>query len=226
MVPRRMTVTALGLLLAAVTLVVGGTIGAAVATPRTNSGWNSGRDHVEVDVTLGKDGLTAKGHTVVDVGSPGGKGASPRSGPTVPAPASLAGPGRTEPGLAEARAPAPTAPTAAAVAAPAGPPSTVVAVPAPALAPESATPLPPTAPVASVTPAAPAPDVAAASSSTPRSAPRAAVDAIVSHAPASLAAVALLLAAALLFLVVQPALDRHDKRLVLGGVDDAPARFR
>jgi len=221
MVPRRMTVTALGLLLAAVTLVVGGAIGAAVATPRTNGGWNSGRDHVEVGATLGKDGLSAKGHTVVDVGSPGGKGASPRSGPTVPAPASLAGTGRTEPGPAEARAP--TVPTAAAVAVPDAPPSTVVAAPAPA--PEPAAPSVPPAPVASVTPAAPAPDVTA-SSSTPRSAPRAAVDAIVAHAPASLAAVALLLAAALLFLVVQPALDRHDKRLVLGGVDDAPARFR
>ena len=225
MVPRRMTVTALGLLCAAVTLVVGCTIGAAVAAPGPNGGSNRGLDHVEVDATLGKDGLTVKGHTSVDVGSPGGKGASPRSGPTVPARAGLGGTGRAEPEPAEARAPAASsAPTAAAVAAPVAPPATVAVAPP---APERATPSPPPTLVASATPAAPEPDVAASSSSSAsRSAPQAAVDAIVAHAPASLTAVALLLAAALLFLVVQPALDRHDKRLVLGGVDDAPARFR
>lgn len=49
---------------------------------------------------------------------------------------------------------------------------------------------------------------------------------IVARTPASVAMVLVLLVAALAFLFLHPALDRHDERLVVAGVDDDAARFR
>lgn len=68
---------------------------------------------------------------------------------------------------------------------------------------------------------APATDIATAAA-----APRVGIATLVAHPPASLSAVLALLVAVLLFLVLHPALDRHDERLALAGVDDDLARFR
>jgi hypothetical protein len=58
-----------------------------------------------------------------------------------------------------------------------------------------------------------------------RSAPRAVVE-LVARSPASPVAVIALLFAALVFLLLQPALDRHDERLALAGADGDVTRFR
>ena len=79
--------------------------------------------------------------------------------------------------------------------------------------------------IAAVPPAATVPADGTLDFPTSNGLPRIGVANLVSRAPASLAAVLALLLAALLFLVLHPALDRHDGRLAVAGVDDV-ARFR